>query len=285
MKYPALIVSGTVILTAAVSSTVAAVTYLKSQQPLTDPPTAEVVQPSKTGDSISTTKNNPPSIAQATPTPDTDFSHWRIQLVDESTQSPEFAKFFDRFKQAVRSRDAQYIRSLVTPSTKFSFGQHRSIDYLNPDDPKSPFWSQLEKAIQLGCSRDGALFSCPTTFRQFDAALKDAPADQKDTAYSSSIIVVGQNVNVRSQPSTDAPTIAALTNEIVRYDAETFQNAPEATRSQFNINNPDGWTPIILPNSKRGYVSNQYAYSPIGYRAIFGQENGHWVLQAFVTGD
>ncbi len=281
MKYPALIVSGTVILTAAISSTVAAVTYLRSA-----PQASQIVQPSKADDSTPTTNDNPPSLAQATPTPtpDTDFPHWRIQLVDESTQSP-FAKFFDRLKQAVRDRDAQYIRSIVTPSTKFSFGEHRSIEYLNPNDPKSPFWSQLEKSLTLGCSRDGATFSCPTTFRQFDAALKDAPANQKDTAQSASIIVVGQNVNVRSQPSTDAPTIAALTNEIVRYDAETFQNAPEATRSQFNINSPDGWTPVILPNNKRGYVSNQYAYSPIGYRAIFAQENGRWVLQAFVTGD
>lgn len=275
MKYQALILSGAVLLTAAVTSTVAAVTYQRPQ------PTA-IVQSTPTPQTP-TEKLDPPPIAA--PTPDTDFPHWRIELVDESAQSPDFAKFLDRVKQAVRDRDGKFIRSIVTPETKFSFGRHRSIDALNPDSPKSAFWTSLEKSLALGCSSDGDLFSCPTTFRQFDKALKNAPSTQPDAA-SAAIIVVGQGVNVRSQPNTTAPTIAALTNEIVQYDAETVQQASPTDRSiTFSLENPDGWTPIKLPNNKRGYVSNRYVYSPLGYRAVFGKQNGTWMMQAFVTGD
>jgi hypothetical protein len=32
-------------------------------------------------------------------------------------------------------------------------------------------------------------------------------------------------------------------------------------------------------------VSSRYAYSPIGYRAIFAKVDGAWKMQAFVSGD
>lgn len=291
MKSQALILTGVVALTAAVTSTIAAVSYFQSRPPAleqrkTDAPLAPTAKPS-----TPTSTFNPPSNPTEKPLPpqappDTDFPHWRIKLVDETSQSPEFAQFFAQLKKAVRDRDAQFIRSIVTDQTKFSFGEHRSINYLNPENPNSPFWSHLEKALALGCTQETMFFSCPTTFRQFDDAIENAPDTQKDVPYESSIIVVGKDVNVRSQPDTNSTAIAALTNEIVRFDSDTFQNASEQARTTtFDVNNLQGWTPVILPNNKRGFVSNQYAYSPLGYRALFAKENGKWMMQAFVTGD
>jgi hypothetical protein len=288
MKNQTLILTGTAIVTAALTSTVAAITYFHSQPTApqnrkTEQPVASSSQPATP---TSTLNPSTPEATPSVPPPDTNFPHWRIQLTDETQQSPDFAKFLDRVKQAVRDRDAQFIRSIVTPKTKFTFGEHRSIDYLNPENPNSPFWSQLEKSLVLGCTNEQIFFSCPTTFRQFDAATKNAPNSQKDIAYESSIIVVGENVNVRSQPSTTAPTIAALTNEIVRFDAETFSKASVKDRSEtLNLSNLDGWTPVILPNDKHGYVSNRYAYSPLGYRVLFAKEEEKWVIQAFLSGD
>ncbi|MBW4526495.1 MAG: hypothetical protein KME18_15095 [Phormidium tanganyikae FI6-MK23] len=276
MKTKALILSGAVVLTAAVSSTIAAVTRL-SPQPQTAQPQVEQPQPEPTSPAT-IEKLNPPVAASPSPDP----ARLPIALVDESVQSPEFAKFLDRTKQAVRDRDAKYIRSIVTPQTKFSFGQQRTIDYLNPENPNSPFWASLEKALALGCSKDANGYSCPTVFQQFQSALKNSP----NTDAFSAIVVVGQNVNVRSQPSANATAIATLSNEIVKYDATTFQNAPEQEKSEsFRLDNPNGWTPIVLSNNQRGFVSSRYAYSPVGYRVLFGKEDGEWKMQAFVTGD
>lgn len=278
-------------MTAALTSTVAAITYFNSpptapQNRRPEEPVASSPQPSTPTSPLNPSAPPETNPTPAVPPPDTNFPHWKIQLTDETKQSPEFAKFMDRLKQAVRDRDAQFIRSIVTPKTKLTFGEHRSIDYLNPENPKSPFWSQLEKTLALGCTNEQIFFSCPSAFRQFDAVVKNAPESQKDTAYESSIIVVGEGVNVRSQPNTTAPTIAALTNEIVRFDSDTFSKASVQSRAEnFDLSNPNGWTPVILPNDKRGYVSNRYAYSPLGHRALFAKEDGKWIMQAFVSGD
>ncbi|MGG6265770.1 hypothetical protein ACQ4M3_20250 [Leptolyngbya sp. AN03gr2] len=274
MKTNALILSGVVVLTAAVSSTIAAVTYLR---PAPQPEPLKVEQPTVSTPPATTEKFNPPIAVSPTPV------GLPIALVDESVQSPEFAKFLDRTKQAVRDRDAKYIRSIVTPQTKFSFGAQRTIDYLNPENPKSSFWTSLEKALALGCSKEQSGYSCPTVFQQFDAAIKKGTSDLD--AFSA-IVVVGQNVNVRSKPDVSSPAIATLTNEIVKYDVTTFQNASEQEKAEtFRLDNPNGWTPVILSENRRGFVSSQYAYSPVGYRVLFGKEGGEWKMQAFVTGD
>jgi hypothetical protein len=276
MRYKALVLSGAVVLTAAVTSTIAAVT-MRSQAPKVEQ--AQPAPPQQTtAQSPQTEKLNSPVVK--TPAAEPPSPRQAITLVDESVQSPEFVKFLDRTKQAVRDRDAKYIRSIVTPETRFSFGEHRSIDYFNPENPKSPFWTSLEKTLSLGCSQEAQGYSCPTVFHQFDEAIKKSNAE---TDAFSAIVVVGQNVNVRSQPNATAPVVATLTNEIVKYDTTTFQNA--SNKDALRLNDPNSWTPIVLPNDKRGYVSSRYAYSPIGYRVLFGKEQGEWKMQAFVTGD
>lgn len=275
MKTKALILSGVVVLTAAVSSTIAAVTYLR---PEPQPESPKVEQPTTATSSATTEKLNPPVAASPSPDP----ARFPIALVDESVQSPEFTKFLDRTKQAVRDRDAKYIRSIVTPQTKFSFGAQRTIDYLNPENPQSSFWTSLEKALSLGCSKETYGYSCPTVFQQFDAALKKGSSDLD--AFSA-IVVVGQNVNVRSRPDVNSSAIATLTNEIVKYDTTTFQNASEQEKETLRLDNPNGWTPVILSGDRRGFVASRYAYSPVGYRVLFGKEGGEWKMQAFVTGD
>lgn len=278
MKYKALILSGAVVLTAAVSSTIAAVSYLQPKAEI------EQIQPTPTPAQSTLPTVEKPNPLVASPPADSASPRQPITLVDESVQSPEFAKFLDRTKQAVRDRDAKYIRSIVTPETRFSFGKHRSIDALNPDNPNSPFWTSLEKALSLGCSQEANGYSCPTVFHQFAEAIKKSTSPETDAF--SAIVVVGENINVRSQPNASAPVIATLTNEIVKYDAQTFQNASEKDRAEtLKLDSPQGWTPIMLRNDKRGYVSSQYAYSPIGYRVLFGKEQGEWKMQAFVTGD
>ena len=283
MKYRVLILSGAVVLTAAVSSTIAAVTHLNSK-PAIEPsqPTisqSTISQPTIAPSQAATTeKFNPPVTASPNP------NRLPITLVDETAKSPEFTKFLDRTRQAVRDRDAKYIRSIVTPQTKFSFGQNRSVDYLNPENSNSPFWTSLEKALALGCSQDADGYSCPTVFQQFQTALKSSTSSQTDAF--SAIVVVGQNVNVRSQPDPTALVVATLTNEVVRYDTTTFQNASTQEKTDlYRLDNPKGWTPVILSNDRRGFVSSQFAYSPVGYRVLFSKEGGDWKMQAFVTGD
>ncbi len=297
MTYRALLLTGAMISTVAASSTLAAMTS-KSIQPTAAPtqaaisPTAALI--SRLDASIS---GNP-----ATPSVDSrsdlsDFPHQTINLVDQSNQSPEFAQFIQQLRQAVQNRDAKFIRDRVTSKTAFDFGKHRSINYLNPENPQSPFWSQLEKAIAPGCTDEantvlpqapskGTVFSCSTVFRQFDEVVKNAPVSQNPLTSETSIVIVGKDVNVRSEPNPSASVIAVLSDEIVKIDRDTFEKSPmPMQQTTLEPDNLDGWTPVILPNDNRGYVSNRFAYHPLGYRAIFAHVDGRWMMQAFVSGD
>lgn len=158
MKYSILILSGAIILTAAVGSTIAAVTFLGQSAPMVSP---SIDQPRS-----ATADRSTPDVAV------TDSLAQPLQAVNPPTQEPEFAEFLQQLKQAVRDRDAQFVREHVTPETQFSFGTHRTINYLNPDNPNSPFWTQLEQALNA-CQNEGNVFSCSS--RAQDAA----PADQQ----------------------------------------------------------------------------------------------------------
>lgn len=264
MKNQALLLSGAIILTVGVASLAC------------------------TQNSQSSTQT--PTLSQNVSSTPSDFSHWRIVLTDQSSRSPDFAQFLQTVRQAVQKRDAAFIRNIVTEQTQFEFGAHRSLAYLNLDNPSSPVWAQLEKVIAPGCtaetglpSSQDTLFSCPTVFRQFDQALK--AATQKPIAYETSVVIVGQAI-VRSQPTPASSNVAVLSDEIVQFDRATFEALTQQQRDQtFSLSNLSGWTPVILPNQQRGYVSNQQAYRPLGYRAVFVKRSDRWLLQAFVSGD
>jgi hypothetical protein len=143
MKYSVLILSGTVFLTATISSTLSAVA---SFHELSQSPGIQLL--SRSVKPIFSFGESDRAMASSS----------RLELVEEAT--PEFKLFIQTVQQAVRDRDAQFIRSLVTPKTRFSFGEHRSISYLNPDNADSPFWTQLEQAIGASCLKEGDVVSC-----------------------------------------------------------------------------------------------------------------------------
>ncbi len=286
MNYRALLLTGAVISTVAVT-TLAAMTSQSVQKTATIQASIDRLDNSAIADSPATPPDSNPDLS--------DFQHQKINLVDQSNQSPEFAQFIQQFRQAVQNRDAQFIRDRVTSKTTFDFGRHRSINYLNPDNPKSPFWSQLEKAIAPGCTDEanvvvppvpkGTFFSCSVVFRQFEV-IKNATTSEIQLAYETSIVIVGNGVNVRSEPEQKAPVIAILSDEIVTFDRDMFEKSPmQIQQTTLEPDNLDGWTPVILPNDKHGYVSNRFAYRPLGYRVIFANTDGRWMMQAFVSGD
>jgi hypothetical protein len=85
-----------------------------------------------------------------------------------------------------------------------------------------------------------------------------APSNQAGVKYQlDNVIVLGQAVNVRSQPSLNGSVIAQPTNEVVAINSQA---------KQFYDANPlSGWTSVVLPNGKQGYVSHRFAYFALGY--------------------
>jgi len=49
--------------------------------------------------------------------------------------------------------------------------------------------------------------------------------------------------------------------------------------------NPPGWRAVRTPSGITGFVRAEDTRSPLGWRAIFGREQGSWKLKLFAAGD
>lgn len=242
----------------------------------------------------SAVKANPVSATSPTQT----SIRWPISLTDQTRQSQDFLLFNQKLWRAVHNRDAFFIRSLVNAKTTFEIdgkNGNQFLNTLNLDNPEAPFWSQMQKAITPGCTiektstiqRDSgsSVWLCSPVLRAFEAAGKNAPAGQDWRRYGEYVVIVGTNVNIRSQPNTSGSIVGQVSQEVIRFDRAKFHELSPQVQKGMVPWNLNGWTPVMLLNGRRGYVSNRYAYQPLERRAIFVKEGGKWQLRSFVAGD
>ena len=150
---------------------------------------------------------------------------------------------------------------------------------------KVTFRAAIESNNSIPRNRGSSVWMSPNVLRAVEAALKNRPANLPQYPYEENLVIVGQNVNVRKAAGTGAPVVGVVSNEMIRYDGATFKKLPQRMQDEFAIWNPNGWTPVILPNGKRGYIQNRYVYRPLGHRALFAKSGSKWHLRAFVSGD
>ncbi|WAL58052.1 SH3 domain-containing protein [Thermocoleostomius sinensis] len=224
-----------------------------------------------------------------------DFPHRSIVLRDEVVSGSEFDQFRQKLRQAVQSRDADFAAALIPASgVSLGFGAPLTIEELDLHNPNALLWSILEKALFPGCDPLTAQEAYSNGDAEFEGWVchnlnqlfveqYPAPATAQGVDYElSQVIVVGENVNVRAQPSTNSDVIGILSNELVEFDRMAWEELPPEDQS---LDLLSGWTPVILPNNRSGYVSNRYAYSPLGYRVLFGKVNGQWQILHIPGGD
>lgn len=217
----------------------------------------------------------PKPLAEATP-------RQPLQLVDDGATSAEFTQFRENLRQAVQNRDVEFIRAIAAPDIKLSFGLPMTIDELDIDNPSALFWQNMEKAIATGCvseifgvEPEKQTWICPHAFLAPDQVSSMDPFEH--------IVIVGNDINVRVEPTVDSPVVGSVSNEVVRYDSEGTTELSE--RQLEAMSTVDGWHPIIMASGQRGFVSSRYAYSPIGYRAFFVKDNDAWQMTIFIAGD
>ena len=219
-----------------------------------------------------------------------DFPHRRIVLKDQT--NPEFAKFRQQLQQAIQKRNAGFVSALIPPKgLALGFGRANTAKQLKLDDPKAPFWSILEKAMETSCgftdpnaTTPAKGWICPTVSRDFYQQYPPKPNTPPGLEYElSNVIVIGDRVNVRALPNLNSEVVGILSNEVVKFDQRRFENGKE---EQIKATDPmSDWTPVILPNRKQGYVYNRYAYRALDYRAIFKKVNGNWQITDMPGGD
>ncbi|MBD2179940.1 SH3 domain-containing protein [Planktothrix sp. FACHB-1355] len=251
-------------------STLAAISYLNNRQTA---PTISEIFPESTDNS---TPDPIPDLAETAPTQ---------QNSSPPPKASEFSQFRLRLLDAVKRRDAKFIRTIVNAKTQWGFGGAIDLNTYNIDNRQSPFWQYMEKAIAAGCTIDpdttepeqelgSDIWFCPITFGK----------QIYKFGWQQQVAILGQNVNVRSEPGSGSPVVDELSRDIIQFDKETFDNLPQ--RLQQAINSPDGWTPVVLKNGQKGWVQNRFVYyEPRDYRVSFIRSKGQWWLRYFWRGN
>lgn len=221
-------------------------------------------------------------------TPD---SEGRLILEDEAEPNSDFYEFRTQLREAVQNRNAQFVGSIV-PETGLAIGFSvpQTRETLNLDDPQARFWLILEKAVAIGCAlaenppaynynidEGSEIWVCPNVAQAFARQVPPPPSADGVSWQLERVVVVGENVNARSQPSLDSEAIATLSNEVVQLDRD--RQLPET------FDPIDSWTAIRLSDDREGYVYNRYVYSPLESHALFGKINGEWQLLAMPGGE
>ena len=183
-----------------------------------------------------------------------------LVLQDQVPAGSPFATFRQKLRQAIRDRNADFIRSIADPNISLTLGRGSiSLNDLNLDNPDSESWLHLEQAFSFGCmpSRPPSAWDCPVYPENspFSIGIDD--------------VYVGKNVKVRSRPKAGSPIITVLSSEL----AKTVESAP-------------GWMPIKTPDGKLGYVHTNQAFQIVGgYNAGFKQVGDRWIMTRFLSGE
>ncbi len=187
-----------------------------------------------------------------------------LPFLDEGPSDPDFLAFRSSLLDAVASRDAAYILSIVSDRIRNSFGGDGGIDEFERvwqlDAQDSRFWTEFGTVLRLGGAFQGEDgFLAPYTTATWPNNLDGFQH----------VAVIGTNVNVRSEPSLTAPVVSRMSYQTVRM----VMGWP-----------PGEWLHVRLADGT-GYINVSYVRSPIGYRAFFERTDGRWVMTIFIAGD
>ncbi len=217
------------------------------------------------------------------------YSPQTLILRNEAVPGTDFYPVLERLRRAVRDRDAAFLRQIADPNINLTFGRPIMLDDLDIKNTEAIVWRKLERALNPGCALDsipsGSYWACPVTFL--------APAKNPEVDAFRDIVVVGTDVAVRETPSLKGKLITRVSNAVLHAQGLTYNpeklSAAEANAIQdwYDLSTTnEGWQYVSLPDGRKGFISSRYAFSPIGYRAIFNKDDaGNWKMTAFVAGD
>lgn len=199
--------------------------------------------------------------------------------VDEAATDPSFVLFRARLLEAVATRDTAFVLAYLHPDVKVSFGGDDGVEGFRriwlDDSSGSDLWNELATFLPFGSTyeTDPAMLTSGAEARAVVPYWFSAWPDGFDMFEH--VLIVGENVNVRVAPSTEAAIIAQLSHAIVR--------AGTAGSEAYDV--AEGWTPVTLASGEVGFVASRYARYPIGYRMGFEKVDGRWRITFFVAGD
>jgi hypothetical protein len=201
----------------------------------------------------------------------------RLLPRDEYKKDSSLSAFVEKLKIAIRSKNKQYILSVLDKDIRNSFGGNDGIEEFKQmwtfNSSNSELWKTMEGIINYGgvfnTTKDSRLqFVFPYIFK----------LDLKNSDdYFSVMVVTVAKLKVKEKPELNSKTVGELSYDVVWIEySDEFKPKLEV----------EGWTYIRTLDTKIiGYVQSEYLYSPIGYRMFLGKIDNKWRITTLVAGD
>ena len=177
---------------------------------------------------------------------------------------PEFAAFRAQLLDIIARRDAARLLEHLDPQIEFSFGGDGpgrdafAVQWGLATPETSALWTTLAEALLLGCARsENGEVAAPYLFVRFP---------QQVDVFSGGVARPGARLYSAAGAEEDGVPIA-------------WQVVTETE------NRGTGWTRVRLADGRSGFIPDEMLLSPIGWRAIFAQRGGRWLMTAFIAGD
>lgn len=192
---------------------------------------------------------------------------------DDSGKTPELQLFVKGLKEIIKNKDSQRLLAIVHPQIKFDFDEGIGVEKFKQnwklEDKNSSLWTIMGKIVGLG-----GVFVKNRTDPFFDFVfpyVNEVDLEDGDQ-YFTTLVITNKDVKVREKPDSNSKQVGQLTYDIVSYDYEKSKD--------------DKWYFIQTTDKKiSGYISSDFAYSPVDYRMFLTKEKGKWMISCIVAGD
>lgn len=203
----------------------------------------------------------------------------KVYPVDEGPKDASFLSFRKELMEAIKRHDQKFVLSILDANILNSYGGNGGIEEFKEtwqmDKSDSELWETLREILSLGGvfipdppeEGGGMVFCAPYLCGRFP----------EDIDALDHLVVTARKVNVRARPSLNAPAVATLSFDVVRY----------ADPMNDTVKHGDGhtWNKIVTLDGKIGYVSGQFLRSPMEHYACFKKIDGKWRMTSLVGGD
>lgn len=197
----------------------------------------------------------------------------RICPTDEAVGVASLVRFRDELRAAVKARDIEALRPLVSPdiqsgeSQEYKSGFEAFVNYNFGREPElaSMNWRDIERALSLGGVMEpqgtfcAPFFACPV------------PTEWEP----GEVLVLGTDVPAYARPDRGSPIIERLSCDVL----------PVAPLEDLGVSRLGlGWEGVLLKPGTIGFVEERFLKRPGLYLRI-GRQDGKWVVIAVFGAD
>ena len=188
----------------------------------------------------------------------------RLPPIDQCSGDAGFSEFQAELKRVTATRNKDAFLALLADDVTVDFGggsgrgEFAKIWSFDPGEHDN-LWQWLDRMIAMGCARVNDVRVIPSLIEQIDS--------QDEGWLVSRLVLPGAQLFREPGDGSTANPVSSWT-------------VVEATNTSGDL-----WTGVRLPDGRKGWVSDDALYEPLGYRMVIERRGLKWAITAFVAGD